>query len=253
MWMPPMYSKGPVYTRELTPEADAKVPDEVLELFFGPCEQSGDQAASLEKCYRRYYQLDEDHRKELVSYCMELDFWHEDLDFLLFEMDTSVQYIHQERFDLKRLAILYHTDNFYFRIHAYREKVFQLVSVFLGLGIPDRRHPQFNDKVLEELKSRGLGELNRLLSDLSSDPMLVEAIGRRNPFAHRLAKRDSRILRSDERIYDYIYDRSDSEKKDKITDLNLYHILKLEDFGRICERLAEFRDGLIAALKASCP
>lgn len=258
MWMPPMYSKGLVYTCELTPEADAKVPDEVLELFFGACEQSDNQAVSLEKCYRRYYQLNDDHRKELVSYCMELDFWHEDLDFLLFEMDTSVRYFHQDRLDLKRLTIIYHTDNFYFRIHAYREKVFHLISVFLGLGIPDR-YPQFNDKVFEELGSRGLDELKRLLSDLSGDPKLSndpiwsEALGRRNPFAHRLAKRDWGVLKSEERIYDYIYARSDPDKVDKLTDLDRYHMIKLEEFGCICERLAKFRDGLVAALKASCP
>ncbi len=252
MWMPPMYSKGLVYTRELTPDALAEIDEETWQMLVEGCEQS------CEGKYTRYYQLDEVHRKALVSYCMELDFWHEDLDFLLFEMDTSVRYFHQDRLDLKRLAIIYHTDNFYFRIHAYREKVFQLISVFLGLGIPDR-YPQFNDKVFEELESRGLSELKRLLSDLSGDPKLSndpiwsEALGRRNPFVHRLAKRDSGILRSDERIYDHIYVRSDSEKKDKITDLNLYHILKLEDFGRICERLARFRDGLVAALKASCP
>lgn len=207
MWMPPMYSRGLLYTHELTSRAAEEIDEELFAQLFGPIEDLPSTCSPANR-------LDESRRETFVSYCMELDFWHEDLDFLLLEMDTSVQYIHQERFDLKRLAILYHTDNFYFRIHAYREKVFQLVSVFLGLGIPDRRHPQFNDKVLEELKSRGLGELNRLLSDLSSDPMLVEAIGRRNPFAHRLAKRDSRILRSDERIYD----RSDSEKKDKITE-----------------------------------
>lgn len=251
MWMPPMYSKGLVYTRELTPEALAEIDEETWQMLVEGCEQSGEEK------YTRYCQLDDVHRKELVSYCMELDFWHEDLDFLLFEMDTSVRYFHQDRLDLKRLAVIYHTDNFYFRLHAYREKVFKLLNVFLGLEIPDR-DPMFNDKVINELTSKGLGELTRLLRDLSSDPKLSndpiwsKAIGRRNPFAHRLAKRDLG-LRSDERIYDHIYDRSDSEKKDKITDLNLTHIYKLEEFGRICERLAKFRDELVAALKAACP
>lgn len=250
-WMPPMYSKALIYTSELTPEAIQEVSDEDYTQLIEACERAGIQLNSLEEKYTRYYQLHEIQRNELVSYCMELDFWHEDLDFLLFEMDTSVRYFHQDRLDLKRRAVIYHTDNFYFRLHAYREKVFRLLNVFLGLEIPDR-DPMFNDKLISELASKGLGELKSLLSDLSNDPMWSEFIVRRNRFAHRLAKRDLGILRSDERMYDLLYDRSDSEKKDKITDLNLYHIYKLEEFGRICERLAKFRDGLAAALKASC-
>jgi len=256
-WMPPLYSKGPLYTRGLTDKGIEEVSDEsaqMIEEMLEACRESGIDLQLEEVGCRRYHQLDEVQRKELVSYCMELDFWHEDLDFLLFEMDTSVRYFHQDRLDLKRLAVIYHTDNFYFRLHAYREKVFKLVSVFLGLGIPDR-HLQFNDKVFEKLKERGLSELSKLLSALSSDsklsndPIWSEAIARRNPLAHRLAKRDSGILKSDERIYDHIYVRGDTEKKDKITDLNLYHIIKLEEFGRICERLSSFRDEVVLALR----
>lgn len=250
MWMPPMYSRGPLYTYELTSRAAEEIDEELFAQLFGPIEDLPSTCSPANR-------LDESRREIFVSYCMELDCWHEDLGFLLFEMDTSVRYIHPERLDRKRLAILYHTDNFYFRIHAYREKVFQLVSVFLGLAIPDR-HPQFNDKVLEELKSRGLGELNRLLSDLSSDPMLVEAIGRRNPFAHRLArrdweKRDWSSLQSNQRINDQITNVSESDWIERFANFESFHFARLEEFGRICERLAEFRDGLVAALKASCP
>ncbi len=246
-----MYSKGLVYTHELTPGGIETVSDELFDQLIKALEQSGNEPRPLEERYTRYYQLDEAQRKDLLNYCLELDFWHEDLDFLLFEMDTSVRYFHQDRLDLKRLAVIYHTDNFYFRIHAYREKVFQLVSVFLGLGIPDR-DPKFNDKVLNEIDRKGLGGLRRLLSDLCSDPALSEATGRRNPLAHRLAKRDWAILRSDERLHEYVYGSSDSEKIDKVTDLERYHVIKLDEFGRICERLAKFRDELVVALMASC-
>lgn len=171
MWMPPIYSRGLVYTYELTSRAATEVDEETWAQLLGAFEEAGsDPAFTISPANR----LDESRRDAFVRYCMELDFWHEDLDFLLFEMDTSVRYFHQDRLDLKRLSVIYHTDNFYFRIHAYREKVFKLVSVFLGLGIPDR-DPKFNDKVFDELGRRGLGEVKRLLSDLSSDPMLVEA------------------------------------------------------------------------------
>jgi len=188
---------------------------------------------------------------------MELDCWHEDLDFLLFEMDTSVRYFHQDRLDLKRLAIIYHTDNFYFRIHAYREKVFQLVNVFLDLGIPDH-HPNLNDKVFEKLGQRGLSELSRLLGDLTSDPALSEAIGRRKSFAHRLARRDWegldwRSLQSNQRIKDQITNVSESDRVERFPNFEAFHRSRLKEFGRICERLAKFRDELVVALKASCP
>lgn len=252
--MPPLYSKGMIYTRELTPEGIAELSDEDAAEVIELCDRSSIELRPLEERYSRYYQLDEGQRKELLSYCMELDFWHEDLDFIPYEMDTSVRYFHQDRLDQKRLAINYHTDNFYFRIHAYREKIFKLVNIFVGLGIPDRPHEvNFNDRVLDELGRQDLSEIKRLLSDLFSDPLLSEAIRRRNAFAHRLAKRDCGILKPDERIYDHIYVRKDSDKRDKIMDLDLYHMIKENEFSRICERLAKFRDELVAALKASCP
>ncbi len=250
MWMPPMYSRGPVYTYELTSRAAEGVDEELFAQLFGPIEDLPSTCFPANR-------LDESRREIFVSYCTELDCWHEDLDFLLFEMDTSVRYVHPERLDLKRLAILYHTDDFYFRIHADREKVFKMVSIFLGLGIPDR-DTNFNDKVIDELGRRGLSDLKKLLSDLSSDPMLTEAIRRRNPFAHRLARRDWqgvdwRSLKSNQRIDDQLYYVSESDGIDRITDLDRFHMDRLKEFCRICERLARFRDELVAALKASCP
>ena len=81
--------------------------------------------------------------------------------------------------------------------------------------------------------------------------MLVEAIRRRNPFAHRLAKRDWSILASDQRVDDLIYGIGEIDQIDRITDLDRHHMDKQEEFGRVCERLAGFRDQLIAAIKAS--
>jgi hypothetical protein len=69
---------------------------------------------------------------------VELDCWHEELAFAADDLGiatersyTSDIYEHDApRF--RRLALIYHSDNVDHRIYAYREKVFQLVGLFLG-------------------------------------------------------------------------------------------------------------------------
>ena len=53
-----------------------------------------------------------------VRYCFELDAIHEDLDWLLSELDTDVGIRYNDRPDLMRNAVVYHVHNYHYRVHA---------------------------------------------------------------------------------------------------------------------------------------
>ena len=137
----------PLYTTNLTPRLD--VPEEVWRIVF-----EGEEMPRPTAHRGHYERLDADDRKAVVAYCEELDCLHEDLQFILEELDQSVKTLYANSLHLKRLAIVYHLDNFYFRVHAYREKVFKLVNHFLSLQVQDDE-AGFNGRLLSTLRLTG--------------------------------------------------------------------------------------------------
>jgi hypothetical protein len=132
--------------------------------------------------YRRLSELDDKDRQAFVRYCEELDCLHEDFTFILFDLDFSVSGRYQDNLDLKRLALVYHEDNFYFRVHAYREKLFRLINHGFALTIPDRPDRSkrdsthgFNDRVRMSLKQEHLEGVINLIDGLWSEEAFPEA------------------------------------------------------------------------------
>jgi hypothetical protein len=233
----PKYSNGPLYTLLL------------LEALIreGPS---------------RFKNLGEHHRQLFLEYSRELDCLHEDFDFILFELQRAIEdlYVEPEDFDLKRLALTYHEDNFYVRVHAYREKVFILIASAFGLDLDiESRNLEFNKKVLQKLQELKLGRIEALISDFIDDQVIRDALKRRRLFVHKLSTRDWAMLEAASRIRDQLVqileletDESIKaiEELDKSTDLDRLYSKKQEELGRICGRLTAFRDGIISALHA---
>lgn len=249
-WMPPRYFEKPVYTWELTP----RISEEARALLVADGFEVGGEAPRSEKTHQQFSQLDEDDRTAVVRYCEELDCLHEDLDFILFELDGSVRFFYQDKLDLKRLALIYHADNFYLRVHAYREKAFKLINHYLGLKIHDENQDsKFNEIVLAEVHRRGHKEVEELLRNLCREGLFREAFRRRNHFVHRLAERDWPMLAAGRRISDHAVSPSEVEEIDRVTNLDVLHMKKQEELGLICKRLARFRDDLVSALRSMEP
>ena len=87
-----------------------------------------------------------------------LDCLHEDLEFILFDLETALDFSYPDEPYYQRLALIYHTDNVDLRVHAYRDKVYRLIDCFLGTNenLKEKRIGDFHDKVRTALGDRGL-------------------------------------------------------------------------------------------------
>lgn len=125
-----------------------------------------------------------DRHPDGVSYCFELDAIHQDLDWLLSEWNTDVETRYNDQPDLMRTAIVYHLHNYHFRVHAYREKVAQLLNVCLSLGLSDREVNA--ERVLAAMSgNREYRAIHDVLSSLVNDQKVKAIVERRNLIAHR--------------------------------------------------------------------
>src|SRR3989304_1310188 len=123
---------NPLYTAELTPRTDLS--EELCRIIDNALGHEGPPGPPS-KVRVHFARLGEEDRNEVVAYCEELDCLHEDLDFLLSELDQAVEALYHNSLHLKRLAIISYSDSYYFRVHAYWEKVYKLVKHFLGLPL----------------------------------------------------------------------------------------------------------------------
>lgn len=115
---------------------------------------------------------------------------HADFRFGLEQLDLAFNAsIYQKDVSHKRLSVVYYEDNFYLRVHAYREKVFKLVNHWLGLKISEGPAKRFNRRVLATIESRGHQRLGTLLRKFDRRPF-AEPIRLRNLLVHSLAGRE---------------------------------------------------------------
>ncbi len=232
----------PTYTMELTPRFD--LPKEVEILLFG-----NEASGSASGLRAHWSKLDKTDREAVVAYCEELDCLHDDLQFILEEMDQSIRILYAEHLNLKRLALVYHIDNFYFRIHTYREKVFRLVNHFCSLGLD--AGGAFNRRVMVALRSRGLKSLMRVLSWFDRGRMLADAIDLRHLLVHAIARREWPTMRTGRRLDDRMLAKGEIYVLDRVTDLDRLYESRQRKLGRIYSRLERFRTDVVAALKAA--
>src|SRR5260370_10576856 len=115
-----------------------------------------------------------------AMYCFELDAIHEDLDWILSEMSTACE-SSTDRPDLMRNAVVYHVHNYHYRVHAYREKVAQLINAVLSLGLAEKREVNA-ERVRGKLRDHDNPEyraIHDLLCDLMNDRQVRAVIERR--------------------------------------------------------------------------
>jgi hypothetical protein len=241
-----------LYTAALTPRTD--VPEEIARILDG--DEPRPQRAKVRTHFDR---LGEEDRYALVAYCEELDCLHEDLGFIIAELDQAVAVLYSRSLHLKRLAIICHSDNFNFRVHAYREKAFKLVNRFLGLKLPEKGgekknsagdgSPGFNEKLLKLLRTTRRLDVAELLEVFRRDKVLNEAIHFRHLAAHARAHREWPTISAGRRVDDRRLARSAAYKIDRETDLDRLHQRVQKRFATVNARLEQFRRDLVAHLE----
>jgi len=232
-----------LYTAALTPRAD--IPEEIARILF-----EGEPRPQRPKVRVHFDRLGEDDRNAVVAYCEELDCLHEDLDFIVAELDQAVAVLYSRSLHLKRLAIICHSDNFNFRVHAYREKAFKLVNRFLGLKLPEKVGSSgFNTKLLKLLHATRRQDLAEVLEVFRRDKRLSAAIHLRHLAAHARAHREWPTISAGRRVDDHRLARTAAYKLDRETDLDRLHRRVQKRFAMVNARLEQFRLDLVAHLE----
>jgi hypothetical protein len=244
-----------LYTGELTPRLD--VPDEIARLIF-----DGEPKPSRHPVRLHFERLDEEDQRGVIAYSEELDCLHEDLGFIAEELEQAVVVLYRRSLHLKRLAIICHSDNLAFRVHAYREKVFKLVNHFLRLKLVDRPKQRgvstdeslgFNDKVINMLGATKRPELATLLGMFRREKVLSQALEFRRLLAHGRAIREWDTITARRRVDDQTFARSPAYELDRETDLDRLHRKVQKRFGAIQTRLEQFRRDLVLGLERAVP
>ena len=191
-----------------------------------------------------------------VMYCFELDAIHDDLDWILSEMSTACESF-PDRPDLMRNAVVYHVHNYHYRVHAYREKVAQLINALLGLGLAEKREVNA-ERVRDKLRCSDNSEyraIHDLLGGLMNDPQLREVIERRTLLTHRAlveyrsGKSKWPLVTAERRAQDYLEAYGVGQEIDLWSNLKGFHQHELAETHKMVARLEEFLHDLTTSLR----
>jgi hypothetical protein len=189
-----------------------------------------------------------------VWYCFELDAIHEDLDWLLSEWDTDVRDRYKNQPNLMRNAVVYHVHNYHYRVHAYRDKVAQLLNACLDLG-------QDELKVRAESVLKAIGRnsehraIHDLLSALIDDDRIKEIVERRNAIGHRAllayesGKGTWQVVTAERGAQEYLSSGRLSQEIQLFVDLDAFHRHESDKLHEVTQFLQAFRYNLTSALR----
>jgi len=231
-----------------------ELPDALAAVVFP--EES--ERAHRSDIYPWLYRLDEKRREEFIDYCVELDCWHEELEFAAYDLETATEFSYSSEMyeedapHFRRLALIYHSDNVDHRIYAYREKVFQLLSLFLSGATGSSKPEEFRNKVRNDLSRAGHGRVVTLLNNLEDHrkaPSVASALRRRRQLIHALANRKWKSLQARRRVEELVTAISECDAVQQLANLEALIKEGKEDIERMCETLAAFRAELVQALK----
>lgn len=195
-----------------------------------------------------------DRHPDGVRYCFELDAIHEDLDWLLSELDADVGVRYDDRPDLMRNAVVYHVHNYHYRVHAYREKVAQLLNACLDLGRTDR---EVNvERVLEAIGSNPeYRAIHDLLSGLINDEKVTAIYQRRNLIAHRAllvyksGKGTWQVVTAKRRAQEYFDIGGLGQETQLFVNLDAFHRHESQKLREVTSFLKGFRYNLTRSLR----
>ncbi len=195
-----------------------------------------------------------DRHPDGVRYCFELDAIHEDLDWLLSEWDTDVGIRYNNRPDLMRNAVVYHVHNYHYRVHAYREKVAQLLNACLDLGRTDREVNA--EGVLGAIGSNPEHRaIHDLLSGLKNDKNIRAIVERRNLIAHRAlleyksGKSTWQVVTPERRAQEYFDIGGLSQETELFFNLDDFHRHEFQTLREVTSFLKGFRHDLTRSLR----
>lgn len=195
-------------------------------------------------------------RPAAVRYCFELDAIHEDLRWILSEMSTACD-APSGRPDLMRIAVVYHVHNYHYRVHAYREKLAQLINAVLDLGLAEKREVNA-ERVRDKLRCHDdprYRAIHDLLSDLMNDPQIRAVIERRTLLTHRAlleyrsGKGRWQIITAERRAQEYFDADGVSQEVQLWSDLEAFHRHESAEMRKVVRRLEGFRHDLTKSLR----
>lgn len=204
--------------------------------------------------------MDAERREEFINYCVELDCCHEEIEFAGYDLETATEFSYSSGIyedaapHFRRLALIYHLDNVDHRIYAYREKVFQLVNLFLGDVSSSSNSEDFRKAIRDGLSRAGNGRVVALLNklqDVRKMPRVADALNRRRQLVHYLALRHSESLQARRRVEERVTGLKPVDALVQLADVEARIKEGREELERLCETLATFREELIQALKSA--
>lgn len=189
-----------------------------------------------------------------VWYCFELDAIHEDLNWLLSEWDKDVGVRYENQPHLMRSAVVYHVHNYHYRVHAYRDKVAQLLNACLDL-----RQDELHLRAEKVLKAIGRNSEHRaihdLLSALINDERIKEIVERRNTIGHRAlvvyesGKGTWHVVTAERAAQEHFSIGGLSQEAQLFVDLDNFHRHESEKLREVTLFLDDFRSKLTNALR----
>ncbi|PYN28234.1 MAG: hypothetical protein DMD99_00255 [Candidatus Rokuibacteriota bacterium] len=195
-------------------------------------------------------------RPAATRYCFELDAIHEDLRWILSEMSTACD-SPTERPDLMRVAVVYHLQNYHYRVYAYREKLAQLINAVLALGLAEKREVNA-ERVLDKLRyhdNAAYRPIHDLLCGLMNDPRVRAFVDRRTLLTHRAlleyrsGKNSWQIITAEKRAQEYFDADGVSQEVQLWSDLQAFHRHESAEMHKVVGLLERFRHDLTKSLR----
>jgi len=189
-------------------------------------------------------------------YGEELNVLEHDLTECLNEFKQSYQVLYREPSAIakKKFSIVYHVDNFLIRVHKFRENLYRLLALAVGLDHSGR--PRLADSLREErvanaLERRRFTSIATCVQAFDRDPHIAAAIAARNLFVHQFREDPGRPeLEAASRINDF--EDPIARQVSALTDLpaiDRYADRKADDLLRILDAIRDFRNTLYEAIK----
>lgn len=189
-------------------------------------------------------------------YGAELNVLDHDLTECLNEFKQAYQVLYRESsaIALKKFSIVYHVDNFLVRIHKFRENLYWLLALTVGLDHSGR--PKWSDSSREEqvanaLERRRLISIAKCVQAFDRNPHAATAIAARNLFVHQFREDTGRPeLDAPSRVRDL--EDPIAAQVSAITDvpaIDRYADRKADELLQILEAIREFRDTLYWAIE----
>jgi hypothetical protein len=189
-------------------------------------------------------------------YGAELNVLEHDLTECLNEFKQAYEVLYREPGAIaqKKFSIVYHTDNFLVRVHKFRENVYRLLALTVGLdhsAKPKRSDPSREEQVANAFERRRLPSIGKCVVQFDHNHRITAAIKERNLFVHQSREEPKRPeLGAASRVRDF-EDRIAAQVS-AMTDLpaiDRYADRKADELLRILEAIREFRNTLYEAIE----